>query len=100
VEEACADDEQGVSSAVLNQVAEYAGWSTEVKPMGICIAGLLKSPAEDWRRIYKALHVVEYLMLSGPMGMRNELESYTAEVRYLCDFVYSAEGYDKGEAST
>lgn len=100
MEEACADDDLGVSSAVLNQIAEYAGWSTEVTPMGICIAGLLKSPAEDWRRIYKALHVVEHLMLSGPMGMRNELESYSSEVRYLCDFVYSAEGYDKGEAST
>lgn len=98
MEEACAEDEQGVSSAVLTQIAEYAGWATEVKPMSICLVQLLKGPAESWRRIYKALHVAEYLMQSGPMGMRNELENYSAEVRYLCDFVYSAEGYDKGEA--
>lgn len=98
MEEACADDEQGVASAVLSQIAEYAGWAAEEKPMTVCLVGLLKSPAENWRRIYKALHVVEYLMQSGPMGMRNELENYSAEVRYLCDFVYSAEGYDKGEA--
>ena len=61
MEEACAEDEQGVSSAVLTQIAEYAGWATEVKPMSICLVQLLKGPAESWRRIYKALHVAGVL---------------------------------------
>lgn len=66
--------------------------------MSQCLTTILKSPASEWRRIYKALHVTEHLLLNAINAMRTELENNTAEVRYLCDFVYSADGYDKGEA--
>lgn len=86
-------------TSTLHEIATFSTQPNESKPIAEYVSNLLRSPGAEWRRIEKALHLFEFLLLNGSSSLITELEAKSAEVKYLCDFVYTNEGPDRGESS-
>ena len=56
----------------------------------------LASKPKDWRRIYKALHVMEYLIKNGAPRCIQEIKDEMFKIRSFQDFSYNDNGTDRG----
>jgi len=56
----------------------------------------LNSKPKDWRRIYKALHVMEYLIKNGAPRCIQEIKDEMFKIRSFQDFSYNDNGTDRG----
>jgi epsin len=57
----------------------------------------LNSSPKEWRRIYKTLHAMEYLIKNGAPRCIQEIKDDLHKIRNLLDFSYTENGQDKGQ---
>jgi epsin len=56
----------------------------------------LDGQPKDWRRKFKALHVLEYLIKNGAPRCIQEIKDELFKIRSLQDFSYSDNGTERG----
>ena len=99
LESATKDDNFGASLPVLQELAEMSTWPHEAPIIASFLTNALRAPSYEWRRIYKSLHVAEYLLSHGSPIVISHLQPASTEVRYLCDFVNISGSPEHGEGS-
>jgi epsin len=57
----------------------------------------LNCPPKEWRRIYKTLHAMEYLIKNGAPRCIQEIKDDLYKIRSLQDFNFSENGTDRGQ---
>lgn len=57
----------------------------------------LNCKPKEWRRIFKALHAMEYLAKNGAPRCIQELKDDLFKIRALQDFSFSENGVDRGQ---
>lgn len=57
----------------------------------------MNSKPREWRRIFKALHAMEYLVKNGAPRCIQELKDDMFKIRALQDFSFSENGTDRGQ---
>ena len=57
----------------------------------------LNAKPREWRRIFKALHAMEYLVKNGAPRCIQEIKDDLFKVRALQDFSFSENGVDRGQ---
>jgi len=57
----------------------------------------IQSSPKEWRRIFKALHAMEYLVRNGAPRCIQEVKDDLFKIRALAEFSYSENGQDRGQ---
>jgi epsin len=57
----------------------------------------LNSSPKEWRRIYKTLHAMEYLVKNGAPRCIQEIKDEIYKIRAFQDFNFSENGTDRGQ---
>ena len=57
----------------------------------------LNSKPKEWRRIFKALHAMEYLIKNGAPRVVQDIKDDLFKIRALQDFSYNENGTDRGQ---
>ncbi|EJC98413.1 ENTH-domain-containing protein [Fomitiporia mediterranea MF3/22] len=98
VREATNDDPWGASSTLMQEIA--AGWVVfqqfnEIMP---CIySRFMDKEARQWREIYKALQLLEYIVKHGSERVVDDARSHLSTIKMLRNFHYIDEkGKDQG----
>ncbi|KAI9436562.1 hypothetical protein H4582DRAFT_2112028 [Lactarius indigo] len=93
VREATNDDPWGASSTLMLEIAQ--GCFNEIMP---CIySQFMEKEARQWRQIYKALQLLEYLVKHGSERVVDDARSHVSTLKMLRSFHYIDEkGKDQG----
>ncbi|KAH6912582.1 epsin-3 [Coprinopsis sp. MPI-PUGE-AT-0042] len=94
VREATNDDPWGASSTLMSEIAQGAQFN-EIMP---CIYGrFMEKEARQWRQIYKALQLLEYLVKNGSERVVDDARSHISTLKMLRNFHYiDDKGKDEG----
>lgn len=57
----------------------------------------INSKPKEWRRIYKALHAMEYLIKNGAPRVIQDIKDELFKIRSLNDFSFTENGVDRGQ---
>lgn len=57
----------------------------------------LNSKPKEWRRIFKAMHAMEYLIKNGAPRVVQDIKDDLFKIRALQDFSYNENGTDRGQ---
>lgn len=97
VREATSNDPWGPSSAHMSQLADY---TFHVEAYGLVMGMLwkrLNDHGKNWRHVYKALVVLEYLIKSGSERVAQQCKENMFSIQTLKDFQYvDKDGKDQG----
>ncbi|TRY49921.1 Epsin like ENTH/VHS domain containing protein [Cryptosporidium tyzzeri] len=96
LKEATSNTNWGCSSTILNEIARSMTDYHDYVLVQKCIGDCLSEKAIKWRRIFKTLVLVEYLLKNGIDRFVDDFKEYMYKVRHLQDFYYTEEGKDKG----
>ncbi|WFD18364.1 Epsin-3, clathrin recruitment and traffic between the Golgi and endosome [Malassezia caprae] len=94
VREATNDDPWGASSTLMQEIAQAHDFH-EIMPT--IFRRFVEKEAKDWRQIYKALQLLEYLVKNGAEKVVDEARAHLATIKILRNFHYIDEqGKDQG----
>ena len=96
VSEATSNENWGVANSALIELARE---TNDFNNFAVIMKGIwegLADKKEKWRRIYKALVLLEYCLKYGSERVCNEARSEVYKIRPLQDFKHMEEGRDKG----
>ncbi|KAH8582100.1 epsin like ENTH VHS domain involved in endocytosis vesicular trafficking [Cryptosporidium sp. chipmunk genotype I] len=96
LKEATSNTNWGCSSTILNEIARSMTDYHDYVLVQKCIGDCLSEKAIKWRRIFKTLVLVEYLLKNGIDRFVDDFKEYMYKIRHLQDFYYTEEGKDKG----
>ncbi|KAH0832121.1 hypothetical protein J3R83DRAFT_13030 [Lanmaoa asiatica] len=95
VREATNDEPWGASSTLMQEIAQGQTFN-EIMP---CIYGrFMEKEARQWRQIYKALQLLEYLVRHGSERVVDDARSHISTLKMLRNFHYiDDKGKDEGQ---
>ncbi|WWC72302.1 uncharacterized protein I206_106264 [Kwoniella pini CBS 10737] len=94
VREATNDDPWGASSTLMQQIADGAQFN-EIMPT--IYARFMEKEAREWRQIYKALTLLEFLVKNGSERVVDDARAHVSTIKMLRSFHYIDEkGKDQG----
>ncbi|KIJ54517.1 hypothetical protein M422DRAFT_24460 [Sphaerobolus stellatus SS14] len=98
VREATNDDPWGASSTLMQDIAQGTFNFQQFNEIMPCIyARFMEKEARQWREIYKALQLLEYLIKHGSERVVDDARSHLSTVKMLRNFHYIDEkGKDQG----
>ncbi|BGP41856.1 Epsin-3, clathrin recruitment and traffic between the Golgi and endosome [Rhodotorula kratochvilovae] len=98
VREATNDEPWGASSSLMQQIAQDTfNFQTFNEIMPTLYSRFTEKEAREWRQIYKALQLLEYLVKNGSERVVDDARSHLSLVRVLRNFHYVDEnGKDQG----
>lgn len=96
ISDICSDENYGTSNTLLHEVAEKTFNPEERTVIMKCTWEFVKSPPKEWRRIYKALNLVEHLLKFGSTSCVNEIRDEAFKIRLLQDFSYRENSEERG----
>ncbi|KAJ1613389.1 epsin like ENTH/VHS domain [Cryptosporidium canis] len=96
LKEATANTNWGCSSTILNEIARSMTDYHDYVLVQKCIGECLSEKPSKWRKIFKTLVLVEYLLKNGIDRFVDDIKEYIYKIRHLQDFHYSEEGRDRG----
>ncbi|WVR09690.1 hypothetical protein IAU60_006765 [Kwoniella sp. DSM 27419] len=94
VREATNDDPWGASSTLMQQIADGAQFN-EIMPT--IYSRFMEKEAREWRQIYKALTLLEFLVKNGSERVVDDARAHVSTIKMLRSFHYIDEkGKDQG----
>ncbi|KAF8575391.1 ENTH-domain-containing protein [Ramaria rubella] len=98
VREATNDDPWGASSTLMQEIAQGTFNFQQFNEIMPCIyARFMEKEARQWREIYKALQLLEYIIKHGSERVVDDARSHLSTVKMLRNFHYIDEkGKDQG----
>eukprot|EP01017_Pseudomicrothorax_dubius_P024478 TRINITY_DN2600_c0_g1_i8.p1 TRINITY_DN2600_c0_g1~~TRINITY_DN2600_c0_g1_i8.p1 ORF type:complete len:628 (+),score=214.27 TRINITY_DN2600_c0_g1_i8:200-2083(+) len=94
--EATSNENWNPSNKLLDEIAEHTYNYTDYTVIMKYLWKRLNSNQKKWRRILKALVVMDYLIKHGAPRCIREMKDEMYQIRTLQDFRYSEEGNDRG----
>ncbi|CAL1713576.1 unnamed protein product [Somion occarium] len=98
VRDATNDEPWGASSTLMQEIAQGTFNFQNFNEIMPCIyARFMEKEAKQWRQIYKALQLLEYLVKNGSERVVDDARSHIATIKMLRNFYYVDEkGKDQG----
>ncbi|KAI0088597.1 ENTH-domain-containing protein [Irpex rosettiformis] len=98
VREATNDEPWGASSTLMQEIAQGTFNFQNFNEIMPCIYGrFMEKEAKQWRQIYKALQLLEYLVKNGSERVVDDARSHVATIKMLRNFYYiDDKGKDQG----
>ncbi|THH27663.1 hypothetical protein EUX98_g6528 [Antrodiella citrinella] len=98
VRDATNDEPWGASSTLMQEIAQGTFNFQNFNEIMPCIyARFMEKEAKQWRQIYKALQLLEYLVKNGSERVVDDARSHIATIKMLRNFYYIDEkGKDQG----
>ncbi|KAL6304442.1 hypothetical protein BKA93DRAFT_784005 [Sparassis latifolia] len=98
VREATNDDPWGASSTLMQDIAQGTyNFQNFNEVMPAIYARFMEKEAKQWRQIYKALQLLEYLVKNGSERVVDDARSHVATIKMLRNFYYiDDKGKDQG----
>ncbi|TKY87462.1 hypothetical protein EX895_003476 [Sporisorium graminicola] len=98
VDEATNDDPWGASSTLMQEIAQATNNFQDFNEiMPTIYRRFMEKEAREWRQIYKALQLLEYLIKHGSERVVDDARSHLATIKILRNFHYIDEkGKDQG----
>ncbi|KAJ3518851.1 hypothetical protein NM688_g9383 [Phlebia brevispora] len=98
VREATNDEPWGASSTLMQEIAQGTFNFQNFNEIMPCIyARFMEKEAKQWRQIYKALQLLEYLVKNGSERVVDDARSHIATIKMLRNFYYiDDKGKDQG----
>ncbi|KAG8922539.1 Epsin-3, clathrin recruitment and traffic between the Golgi and endosome [Tulasnella sp. 418] len=98
VREATNDDPWGASSTLMTEIAQGTFNFQQFNEIMPCIyARFMEKEAREWRQIYKALQLLEYIIKHGSERVVDDARSHVSTIKMLRNFHYIDEkGKDQG----
>ncbi|TCD65817.1 Epsin-3 [Steccherinum ochraceum] len=98
VREATNDEPWGASSTLMQEIAQGTfNFQNFNEIMPSIYARFMEKEAKQWRQIYKALQLLEYLVKNGSERVVDDARSHIATIKMLRNFYYIDEkGKDQG----
>ncbi|KAJ3481000.1 hypothetical protein NLI96_g7962 [Meripilus lineatus] len=98
VRDATNDEPWGASSTLMQEIAQGTFNFQNFNEIMPCIyARFMEKEAKQWRQIYKALQLLEYLIKNGSERVVDDARSHIATIKMLRNFYYIDEkGKDQG----
>merc|ERR1719387_2540920 len=94
--EACSNENWGCPNSLLAEIGQ-ATWSPDdYRTVMSYVWATMGEPPKYWRRILKALNLLEYLLKSGSERCIDEARDNLYKIRSLEGFHHEEEGKDKG----
>lgn len=87
----------GASSTTLNDIARETYSYEKFQKIFKLIWEAADSPPRNWRKVFKALMLCEYLVKNGCERCVDEIRDHSFRVRQLQDFNYYEEKLDRGQ---
>ncbi|KIY52467.1 hypothetical protein FISHEDRAFT_18630, partial [Fistulina hepatica ATCC 64428] len=95
VQEATNDDPWGASSTLMQEIANRSVDFNEIMPS--IYSRFMEKEARQWRQIYKALQLLEYLIKHGSERVVDDARSHIGTIKMLRNFHYiDDKGKDQG----
>merc|ERR1719487_810039 len=96
LKEACSNENWGCPNSLLAEIGQ-ATWSPDdYRTVMSYVWATMGEPPKYWRRILKALNLLEYLLKSGSEHCIDEARDNLYKIRSLEGFHFEEEGKDKG----
>ncbi|KAJ8453499.1 hypothetical protein ONZ45_g19693 [Pleurotus djamor] len=98
VREATNDEPWGASSTLMQEIAQGTFNFQQFNEIMPCIyARFMEKEARQWRQIYKALQLLEYIIKHGSERVVDDARSHVSTIKMLRNFHYIDEkGKDEG----
>nr|CEL69431.1 TPA: KLLA0B04587p, related [Neospora caninum Liverpool] len=96
LKEATSDKNWGCPTSVLSEIARCSFNCTDYMQIMKFLWTALAEPPKKWRRIYKTLTLLEYLLKNGSERVVEETRENQFALRVLQQFSFTEEGRDKG----
>ncbi|KAH8740779.1 hypothetical protein FG386_002741 [Cryptosporidium ryanae] len=96
LKEATSNTNWGCSSTILNEISRSMVDYHDYIVVQHCICDCLNQKPSKWRKIYKTLILIEYLLKNGLERFIDDTKENIYRIRSLQDFYYNEEGRDKG----
>ncbi|KFG44404.1 ENTH domain-containing protein, partial [Toxoplasma gondii FOU] len=96
LKEATSDKNWGCPTTILSEIARCSFNCTDYLQIMKFLWTALSEPPKKWRRIYKALTLLEYLLKNGCERVVEETRENQFALRVLQQFSFTEEGRDKG----
>jgi hypothetical protein len=94
--EACSDENWGVATSSLHEIAEKTFNYDDRLAIMKLVWELLKSPNKEWRRIYKVLSLIENMVKFGSTAVLHEIQDEAFKIRMLQDFSFREGSEERG----
>ncbi|XP_016955799.1 epsin-1 isoform X4 [Drosophila biarmipes] len=96
VREATSNDPWGPSAAIMGEIAELTYNVVAFSEIMQMIWKRLNDHGKNWRHVYKALILLEYLIKTGTEKVAQQCKENIFAIQTLREFVYFEEGKDQG----
>ncbi|PFH37124.1 ENTH domain-containing protein [Besnoitia besnoiti] len=96
LKEATSDKNWGCATTVLSEIAQCSFNCTDYLLIMKFMWSALAEPPKKWRRIFKALTLLEYLLKNGNDRVVEDTRENQFALRVLQQFSFTEEGRDKG----
>lgn len=97
LKEATSNENWNVSNSKLQILADHTyNWEDYVY-ISKHLWATINSKPKEWRRIFKALNTMDYLVKNGAPRVVQELKDDMYKIRGLYDFSYQENGVDRGQ---
>uniref|UniRef100_A0A6M2DVG5 Putative equilibrative nucleoside transporter protein n=1 Tax=Xenopsylla cheopis TaxID=163159 RepID=A0A6M2DVG5_XENCH len=96
VREATSNDPWGPSSTIMSEIADLTYNVVAYTEIMQMVWKRLNDHGKNWRHVYKALVLLEYLIKTGSEKVAQQCKENIFAVQTLKDFQYMEEGKDKG----
>ncbi|XP_070135405.1 epsin-2 isoform X1 [Drosophila bipectinata] len=96
VREATSNDPWGPSAAIMGEIADLTYNVVAFSEIMQMIWKRLNDHGKNWRHVYKALILLEYLIKIGTEKVAQQCKENIFAIQTLRDFVYFEEGKDQG----
>ena len=94
--EVCSDENWGSANTALHEISEKTFNHEDRQVIMKLIWELLKSPAKEWRRLYKVLNLLDHLIKFGSTACLHEIQDEAFKIRMLQDFSFREGAEEKG----
>ncbi|EEA05582.1 ENTH domain-containing protein [Cryptosporidium muris RN66] len=96
LKEATSNTNWGCPTSILYEISRCSVDYHDYIVIQKCIWESLADKPNKWRRIYKTLVLIDYLIKNGVDRIVDEVRENIYRIRYLQEFYYTEEGKDKG----
>ncbi|XP_024386908.1 clathrin interactor EPSIN 2 [Physcomitrium patens] len=95
--EATSNEPWGPHGSIMGDIAQASRNYNDYQMIMAVLYKRLNDTGRNWRHVYKALTVLEFLIANGAERVIDELQEHTYQIQTLCDFQYlEPSGKDQG----
>ncbi|XP_024357809.1 uncharacterized protein [Physcomitrium patens] len=95
--EATSNEPWGPHGTIMGDIAQATRNHNDYQMIMTVLYKRLNDTGRNWRHVYKALTVLEYLVANGSERVIDELQEHTYQIQTLCEFQYLEQsGKDQG----